>query len=223
MPLLGSAILANWSNVAPLHRPPYYEWHVKEHMPGRIAVDGFLRGRRYAGLEGQYDFFQFYELDDAGVLESHDYLALAAEHTPATTAALSTIRDSLRLVADVVISEGAGQGGILLTERISLDPATIPEALRHMRTEALPALLAAPNVTATHLCLVRSGIDVASDPTCIALIEGISQDAVRTARDNHLSTESLLRHGAARESLSDCFRLEFAITPADAVKHTPEN
>ena len=44
--LLGHGVMINWNNVAPEHRPAYDAWHCGEHMVGRLAIPGFLRGRR---------------------------------------------------------------------------------------------------------------------------------------------------------------------------------
>ncbi len=66
--LLGQGVMINWSDVAPEHRAAYYEWHSREHMVGRVAINGFQRGRRYIAVDAQRDFFNFYEVDDLAVL-----------------------------------------------------------------------------------------------------------------------------------------------------------
>ena len=47
MSLLGQAVVAIWNDVAPEGREQFYEWHNHEHMPERVGIPGFLRGRRY--------------------------------------------------------------------------------------------------------------------------------------------------------------------------------
>ena len=52
MALLGTGVLAIWNNIAPGWENEFLEWHVKEHIPERIGVKGFLRGRRYISVDG---------------------------------------------------------------------------------------------------------------------------------------------------------------------------
>ena len=49
--LAGKAVMVNWSDVAPENRHAYYEWHSCEHMLGRVALPGFVRGRRYIAAQ----------------------------------------------------------------------------------------------------------------------------------------------------------------------------
>ena len=62
--LAGHAVMINWSDVAPEHRPAYYEWHSREHMVGRISIPGFRRGRRYMAATARRDFLVLYEVAD---------------------------------------------------------------------------------------------------------------------------------------------------------------
>ena len=75
--LLGKGMMINWADVAPEHRAAYYEWHSREHMLGRVRIDGFQRGRRYRAVNAQRDFLNFYEVDDIAVLTGPGYLAKA--------------------------------------------------------------------------------------------------------------------------------------------------
>ena len=64
MPLLGSGVLAIWNGVAPGYEAEFVEWHVKEHIPERVGVPGFLRGRRYVAVDGAPAYFNFYETEN---------------------------------------------------------------------------------------------------------------------------------------------------------------
>jgi hypothetical protein len=75
--LSGKAVMINWSDVAPEHRPAYYEWHNREHMVGRLGITGFRRGRRYIAVDANRDFLILYEVQDVGVLMSEEYLRKA--------------------------------------------------------------------------------------------------------------------------------------------------
>jgi len=45
-------------------------WHIKEHIPERVGIPGFRRGRRYVALtpETHPEFFTLYETDTMQVL-----------------------------------------------------------------------------------------------------------------------------------------------------------
>ena len=50
MGLLGSAVLAIWNDIAPGGDAEFNHWHTREHVPERVGVPGFLRGRRYLAV-----------------------------------------------------------------------------------------------------------------------------------------------------------------------------
>ena len=51
MPLKGSAFLALWNDIEPQRRTEYDAWHTFEHVPERVGIPGFIRGRRYVARE----------------------------------------------------------------------------------------------------------------------------------------------------------------------------
>jgi len=63
MPLLGTGVLAIWNGLAPGYDAEFVEWHVKEHIPERVGVPGFLRARRYFAVDGAPAYFNFYETE----------------------------------------------------------------------------------------------------------------------------------------------------------------
>ena len=46
MPLLGHGVAAIWHDISDEAAPDYHHWHCHEHIPERVGIDGFLRGRR---------------------------------------------------------------------------------------------------------------------------------------------------------------------------------
>ena len=62
--LLGSAVLAIWNGIDADAEADFVRWHIKEHIPERVGLLGFRRGRRYVALEGTPKFFNFYETDN---------------------------------------------------------------------------------------------------------------------------------------------------------------
>src|SRR5262245_1063770 len=115
--LAGKAVMINWSDVAPEHRPAYYEWHSREHMAGRVAIPGYRRGRRYIAARAERDFLVLYEVDDLAVVTGADYLAKANRPSPLTQRTTPFIKNSIRGLAQVQASFGIGTGGYALTLR----------------------------------------------------------------------------------------------------------
>ena len=84
MSLLGAAAVTIWHNVPPEARADYFEWHNREHMPERVGIPGFLRGRRYAALTGDPEFCTLYETESLAVLTGADYMQRLNNPTPWT-------------------------------------------------------------------------------------------------------------------------------------------
>ena len=82
MPLLGEGVAAIWHNVAPEVQDDYNHWHCYEHVPERVGIKGFLRGRRYVAIEGEPEFFHFYETETVATLTSEAYLTRLNNPTP---------------------------------------------------------------------------------------------------------------------------------------------
>src|SRR5215470_5785138 len=74
MSLAGQAVVAIWNGIAPEGRTEFYEWHNREHMPERVGIPGFRRGRRYIAKYGTPEFFTLYEAESPEVLVGQDYL-----------------------------------------------------------------------------------------------------------------------------------------------------
>jgi hypothetical protein len=53
-------ILAIFNNVAPGREAEFEEWFQHEHLAERIALPGFLIGRRHEAISGQPHYFNFY-------------------------------------------------------------------------------------------------------------------------------------------------------------------
>ena len=86
MSLAGLGVVAIWHDIAPEGRDDFYEWHNREHMPERVGIPGFRRGRRFVAIEGRPEYFNLYEADSAETLGGQDYLnRLNAPTSPSST------------------------------------------------------------------------------------------------------------------------------------------
>jgi hypothetical protein len=156
MSLSGTGVIAIWHNLQEAVRPDFYEWHNREHMPERLAVPGFRRGRRYRALEGGPEYFNLYETADVGVLSSPAYLARLNDPTVWTRRVVSGFRDVARSLCRVQASLGVGQGGVMLTQRFAIAVTDrVPVATR-LADDVLPAIAAQPGITGAHLCLATN-------------------------------------------------------------------
>jgi hypothetical protein len=118
MPLLGKGVLAIWNGIAAEGEDDFYRWHNTEHMPERVGVPGFLRGRRYLSIARPRDYFTLYETESSDTIRSEPYLARLNDPTPWTRRVLPHFRDTFRLGCRVAGSWGRGQSGALVTVRL---------------------------------------------------------------------------------------------------------
>jgi hypothetical protein len=149
--LLGAGAVLVWNDVAAEGRREFYEWHDKEHIPERLAIPGFRRGRRYIRPDHSPEWFTMYEADDLGVVTSPKYLERLNAPTPATQRTLKYFRNTSRAVCRVACSMGSSSGGHMLTMRLQA-PSGRGEALCRLADDVLfPRALTLPGVVACHL------------------------------------------------------------------------
>jgi hypothetical protein len=213
--LAGEAVVAIWNGLAPEARAAFYDWHLHEHIPERVGIPGFRRGRRYVAADAATfpEFFTLYEADTMQVLQGVDYANRLNAPTPATRAVTAQFRDTARALAAVVQSHGPGGGGALLTLRLDAEAASLA---------ALGALVAAaaraPRVTGAHLCQgdaaassVRSNEsrdrdDLQAPPALFILVEATDIAALAPLLDDAALAGAVGRLPCARGH----YRLEYS-------------
>ena len=163
MPLLGHGVLAIWHTITPEGELEYWRWHDREHIPERVGVPGFLRGRRYRSLERSLDYLDLYEVEDSETLRSAPYLARLNDPTPWTRRMVPHFLNTLRVGYRVAASAGRGQGGVLLTMQMeAMDGAARPAALS---AAGIAALQDVAGVVSVHV------LDATPEVTSIATAE----------------------------------------------------
>jgi len=116
-------ILAIWNNVAPGREGEFEEWFQHEHLEERLAVPGFLLGRRHEAVSGSPRFFNFYVVQSADVLKSAAYLARLDDPTPMTRRIMSAVfRDMIRTACHRTLRLGAMRGSAVVTARFGTRP-----------------------------------------------------------------------------------------------------
>ena len=193
MSLAGLGAVAIWHDLVPEAKDDFYEWHNREHMPERVGIPGFRRGRRYRAVSGAPEFFNLYEADSPEVLGGQDYLNRLDAPTEGTRRVVPSFRNVARSVCRVVYTDGPGQGGFMATQRHDIAPERRAAAIAALRGQWLPALATHRGVTGVHLCVAdeavsgmetlekRARADTTAVPTTIVLIEGSSMRDVEAA------------------------------------------
>jgi len=88
--LAGRGAITIWQDVRPEAREDFFAWHNGEHIPERVGIPGFLRGRRYGALAGSPEFFTLY-----GHLRRSSFDHLQVGHVvPAAASPVRTARGS---------------------------------------------------------------------------------------------------------------------------------
>ena len=219
--LLGRGVMINWSDVAPEHRPAYYEWHSREHMVGRVGLSGFRRGRRYIAARARRDFLVMYEVSELAFLAGEEYLTKANAPSPLTQRTTPFVRNSIRGLATVRATSGIGTGGCALTLRFGPRADGADSLERYLASDALPRLAAIPEITGAHLLVADkdvSGIVPVERkgrptviPDWIVLLEGVTFDALEAASAGALSDRLLADHGATDPVERDSFSLQIVV------------
>jgi len=183
MSLAGQGAVAIWHDIAPEGRSDFYAWHGREHMPERVGIPGFLRGRRYIALDGAPEFFNLYETAARETVAGPDYLARLNDPTAWTTATVRHFRGVARSLCEVAASVGEGQGGLIATFRYTVDDDVVARRRNALAHSVLPQLAAEPGVAGCHLLVAdeaASAVETAERrlrseknaiPRCILLVE----------------------------------------------------
>jgi hypothetical protein len=154
MGLAGEGAVAIWHDIAPEGRDEFYAWHGEEHMPERVGIPGFLRGRRYVALRaGGAEFFNLYETDRKEVVSGPDYLERLNNPTPWTAATVKHFRNVARSVCQVAATLGHAQGGLIATWRYDVPAAREEEHRKAITERILPAVARKRLVAGAHLLI----------------------------------------------------------------------
>jgi len=116
------AFLAIWHDIVPGAEAEFERWHTGEHMPERLSLPGFARGRRgYASHGDRQRYVTLYEGADLSTFDSAPYRERLDHPTPWTVRVLPSFREFARVACETVGAAGAGVGGATATLRLALD------------------------------------------------------------------------------------------------------
>lgn len=226
MTLLGTGVLAIWNGIADGRDDEFLEWHVKEHIPERVGVPGFLRGRRYKAIEGDPPYFNFYEVQSPDVLRSPPYVARLNDPTPWTKEVVATFIHTSRTMCSIACSAGTGTGAFAAALRFD---AHDDERMQSM-TALVTSLPESKGIVGAHLLAsadssaietsesrLREQADMAW--SAIVIVEGAALEAVRPLEQTALADASLKAAGFARPTARGLYQLEYCLDKMECGAH----
>jgi len=191
--LAGEGAIAIWNGISDEGRADFYAWHLSEHMPERVGIPGFLRGRRYRAADDKThpEFFTLYETQTFEVTQGVDYLNRLNAPTSWTKRATAHFKTTSRSLARVVASFGVGPGGALLTLRFDIPDA---DSERKKLASIVSKVVSLPEITGAHILKgddeasniktaeSKDRVDIEQPARWVILVEGCSTEALEGAR-----------------------------------------
>lgn len=123
MTIAQPGILAIFHDCRAGREDEFNAWLQGEHMHERLAVPGFLFGRRHQAISGSAGYFMFYLVESPEVLTSKPYLERLDNPTPMTKRIMSEVYLNMnRTVCRRTIRRGAFRGAYAVTARFNEAP-----------------------------------------------------------------------------------------------------
>jgi hypothetical protein len=224
--LLGKGVLAIWNGIDPVAEGEFIRWHVEEHIPERVGLPGFLRGRRYVAVEGDPKFFNFYETSAVSDLSSPVYRARLDAPTEWTKRVVTSFQDTSRTICTVAATRGRGEGAFM--EALRLDTRLDAQSFKGLFAEQvlLPASRQ-PGIVGVHLlegesvpsggATAESRLRSAPDEVApwILLIEAVERQSIHALRQGVLHEARLGAAGAEDGVRRGIYSLQFSLTKAE--------
>jgi hypothetical protein len=217
-------VLAIWNGIAAEAEADFIAWHVREHIPERVGVPGFLRGRRYVAASGMPKYFNFYETETPETLSAPAYLARLNAPSAWTRRVVSHFQDTSRTICSVAASQGLGDGAYMATLRLTAraDRAALVERVTN---QVMAPALARPSVVAAHLLegqpeaggahTEEKSLRGQPDQTAawVMLIEAADLEPLQSALADLASPAALSAAGASYAAPQDCgiYRLQYGL------------
>lgn len=227
-PIRGTGVLAVWNDIADEHEAEYNDWYTNQHLPERVGIQGFLRGRRFRRVSddpGQR-YFTLYETESTATLTSAPYLERLNDPTEWTTRVTPLFLNGVRTACSVTRSLGRGTGGYGTTIEFGATAGREDQLRTWTTDDVLPKLVLGPDVVSAHLFEADPETTSAKDSTAeqaamagrptvavrwFVLVESASEEGAAAAREA-LSEQTLGAHGADRDVQVGTFRLLVSLT-----------
>jgi hypothetical protein len=116
-------ILAIFNDCRAGREAEFEAWFQGEHLIERLAVPGFVFGRRHKALSGAPGYFNFYMVETPDVLTSKPYLERLDHPTPMTHTIMSEVFINMnRTVCRRTVRRGHFRGAYVVNARFSQVP-----------------------------------------------------------------------------------------------------
>jgi hypothetical protein len=141
-------ILAIWNDRRAGTEAEYEAWYRGEHLPERLSIPGFRASWRYRAIEGEPEYFTFYETATPEVLFSEAYVARVENPTELTRRIMSgTFTNATRALLTGAVRWGMLRGAFAVSVRFDAAPGSgLESSLREIaaRADVLSAELWTP-------------------------------------------------------------------------------
>jgi hypothetical protein len=116
-------ILAIFNDAKAGREAEFDAWFQSEHLLERLAVPGFLFGRRHQAISGSAGYFNFYLVESPDVLTSKPYLERLDNPTPMTKTIMSEVFLNMnRTVCHRTLRRGDFRGAYAVAVRFNDQP-----------------------------------------------------------------------------------------------------
>jgi hypothetical protein len=135
-------ILAIFNDCAAGREAEFEAWFQGEHLIERLAVPGFLFGRRHKAISGAPGYFNFYLVETPEVLTSKPYLERLDHPTPMTRTIMSEVFINMnRTVCRRIARRGQFRGAFTVAARFNRPPdaAVLSGALEKLTADTAVA------------------------------------------------------------------------------------
>lgn len=228
MALLGTHVLLICHDFSGTDESDFNEWYIREHMPERVALPGFNRGRRLRSVDDGPKYLAFYEVTGAGALSSEAYLKLVRNFDPRSRQFVPRFASAARTVSVVRASTNLGDGGVIGLIGFEADPA-ITQSLRESQGAALMEdLIQHAGVTGAHLleadeaALAHSRVGHLRKNDIILpwtlLVEAIDEAALATVWNTLSAPEGLASLGASKVLMAGRYQMLFGLSAHSGLK-----
>ena len=151
----------------------FNDWYDTEHVPDRLAIEGFESGRRFVCVSGWPKYLALYDLREIGVLESEAYRKLSwGSFSPWTKRILNKVKGQYRASGDQIYPGDALTGDMCRLTLIRFrhvpegESALVLEGVRsnyerRPETAQIRILKSTYNEDNDHLALIESRVPYA--------------------------------------------------------------
>jgi hypothetical protein len=180
-------VLAIWNDCRTGREIEFETWFQGEHLLERLAVPGFLFGRRHQAISGVSGYFNFYLTETPAVLTSAPYLERLDHPTPMTRMIMSEVFINMnRTVCRRTHRAGSFRGAYAVTVRFNETPREAE------LSKQLDAMMASPAIAGSEIwmALDPAGMPVSMEEqlrggdkkikACL-MIDTLRQDAAEEA------------------------------------------